>query len=147
MADQDLTVRQDSVYMLRWTTPDTQITNSFVDPDGTSKDFPDPDPPKAGATPEQVKITVKKGKDEASAQPDPFRKSRTPPFVAKKTVTMNRARCGATGRIARISEHGLSVVSVTGTQMGVGFELARSSIEPRWCSLSANREGPAMRTS
>src|SRR5687768_12438448 len=92
MADKELTVQQDSLYMLRWTVPDTTVTNKFVDPDGTSQPFPHPDPAKAGETPADVEITVKKGKNEASARPDTFRKNRAAPFVAKTTKDKKPAK-------------------------------------------------------
>jgi hypothetical protein len=88
MADKKLTVQVDTLYMLRWTVPDISVTNKFVNPNKSFKAFPDPDPPKSGQTPEDVEITVtKKLKGESKHTPDPFRKNRTAPFVAKTTVT------------------------------------------------------------
>ncbi|MCA9710366.1 MAG: hypothetical protein KDK70_31290, partial [Myxococcales bacterium] len=85
MADK-LPVKLGQVYKLEWTVPDVAVVNAFVNPDGTSIDFPDPDPTPAGETASRIEITVKKGPDEAHLTPDPFRKNRTPPFMSKKIV-------------------------------------------------------------
>ncbi len=86
MAEAELITRVGGVFMLKWTVPDTPVVNKFIDPDGTSQDFPDDGGATDGAPPSIVEITVKRGTTEADVVPDRFRKNRTPPLVAKTTI-------------------------------------------------------------
>lgn len=92
MADKELTVEVGSIYMLRWTVANAPVTNKFMNPDGTSVDFPHPDPaPKGSPAPTDVGIyVVKKIPGDPTPKWDQFKKNRTAPFVARTTIRTKR---------------------------------------------------------
>jgi hypothetical protein len=121
MADKELIVQEGSLYMLEWRVPDTAVTNVFVNPDGTTQEFPDPNPAPAGETASKIEITVRKGPTEATVDRHHFRKNRTPPFMAKDTVTTpkgDKRKVKVFSAIFKAHEEGVYLFTVAGGPEG-----------------------------